>query len=264
MTHFLKYFVNLFLKIINSWRFSILVIWLFSFNFSIANATKQIQEVNYFSSFRASETNVRSGPGQNYPIKFTYKVKGIPVRVVSEYDNWNEVEDYEGQTGWVMQSLLTKKRMLMIYSKKPTVEMRKKNNLDAHLVYRLENFVIGEFIKCEEQWCAIKVNGKKGWVEKADVFGVESNRIILQNKPNINLTEDQKNDSIEKNSLNSKTVLTKQDSSQSPNIDNPENSSNNLPNKKEIRQEKNSTNNKSDSSKTSVINGNQNKSNKKN
>ena len=83
-------------------------------------------------------------------------------------------------------------------------------------------------------------------------------------KPNLNLTEDQKNDQIEKNSLNSKAVLTKQDSSQSPNIDNPENSSNALPNKKEIRQEKNSTNNKNDSSKTSVINGNQNKSNRKN
>lgn len=153
---------------------SLLLAILSFITFSSALATKQIQEVNYFSSLRANETNVRSGPGQNYPIKFTYKVKGVPVRVISEYDNWNEIEDYDGHTGWVTQSLLTKKRTLMVYSKKPTVEMRRKKGLEAHLIYRLENFVIGEYVKCEDDWCIIKINGKKGWVEKADIFGVES------------------------------------------------------------------------------------------
>lgn len=185
-----------------------------------AFSARQIQEVNYFSSLRASETNVRSGPGQNYPVKYTYKVKGIPVRVISEYDNWNEIEDYEGKTGWVTQSLITKKRTLMVYSKKPTVEMRKKNKIDSHLVFRLENFVIGDYLKCEEEWCAIKINGKKGWVEKNDVFGVDSKKPQLvdqqqspQNQEQIkttqnpslsstsNLTNEEKKDESNKNLL---------------------------------------------------------------
>lgn len=139
-------------------------------------SAKQIQQVNYFSSLRASETNVRSGPGQNYPIKFIYKLKGIPVRVISEYDNWYEIEDYDGQTGWITQSLVTKKRTLMVYSKKPSIEMRRKPKIDSHLVFRLENFVIAEYLKCQEQFCAVKINGKKGWVEKNDVFGIDSER----------------------------------------------------------------------------------------
>jgi SH3-like domain-containing protein len=36
-------------------------------------ATQQIQEVDYFASLRSNETNIRSGPGSNYPIKFDEK-----------------------------------------------------------------------------------------------------------------------------------------------------------------------------------------------
>ena len=244
MLQYHKNFEKFSLKKINFYKFLILILLTLITTLSSAFATKQIQEVNYFSSFRASETNVRSGPGQNYPIKYTYKVKGIPVRVISEYDNWNEIEDYEGQTGWVMQSLLTKKRMLMIYSKKPTVEMRRKNNLEAHLIFRLENFVIGEYLKCDEQWCAIKINGKKGWVEKSDVFGVDSprpsnielpnnaeikNEEIIKNQENlkqapnqqivrsdsVNKLEVKKEQNLEKNLANKKLAIGKNDSNKS-------------------------------------------------
>lgn len=155
---------QLYLFNIKKYFFYAILLNLFFINNSFS--AKQIQQVNYFSSLRANETNVRSGPGQNYPIKFIYKLKGIPVKVISEYDNWNEIEDYDGQTGWITQSLVTKKRTLMVYSKKPSIEMRKKPKIDSRLVYRLENFVIAEYLKCEEQFCAIKINGKKGWVEK--------------------------------------------------------------------------------------------------
>lgn len=152
--------------------FSILLL-IFLFSTTPVHATQKIQEVNYYSSFRAAETNVRAGPGQNYPIKFSYKLKGIPVRVISEYDNWNEVEDYEKQTGWVSQSLLTKKRTLMVLITKDFTNMYSKNSEKSRVLFHLENYVIGEYLKCVENWCGIKINGKKGWVKKADVFGAD-------------------------------------------------------------------------------------------
>lgn len=136
-------------------------------------AAQKIQEVNYFASLRASETNVRAGPGQNYPIKFTFKLRAIPVRVISEYDNWNEIEDFDGQSGWVTQSLLTKKRTLMVRITKSFTNMHSKNNEKSRIIFRLENNVIGDYLKCVEDWCGIKVNGKKGWVAKGDLFGVD-------------------------------------------------------------------------------------------
>lgn len=138
-----------------------------------ALASRTITEVNYFASLRSADTNVRAGPGQNYPIKFTFKLRGLPVRVISEYDNWNEIEDYEGQTGWVTQSLLTKKRTLMVRTAKSFVNMHSKNNEKSRIIFRLENNVLGDYSKCLEDWCGIKINGKKGWVQKADLFGVD-------------------------------------------------------------------------------------------
>lgn len=93
------------------------------------------------------------------------------MQVISEYDNWNEIKDYEGQSGWVMQSLLTKKRTLIIRTTKSFVNLQKKNNEKSRVLYRLENNVIGDYLKCVEGWCALEVSGKKGWVKEEEVFG---------------------------------------------------------------------------------------------
>lgn len=134
-------------------------------------AARQIAEVDYFVSLRSNDTNIRSGPGQNYPVKFSFKLRGLPLRVIREYDNWNEVEDYEGQAGWVSKALLTKKRTLMVRTSKNFVNMHSKNNEKSRIIFRLEDKVIGKYLKCLDQWCGIEVNGKKGWVSKASLFG---------------------------------------------------------------------------------------------
>lgn len=152
--------------------FSLLFLSLVNYSLSAFSA-KQIEEVNYFSSLRSSETNVRSGPGQNYPIKYTFKLKGIPIRVVSEYDNWNEIEDYEGQKGWVTQTLITKRRTVMVFSKKKSVDMYTKNNEKSRTIFHIENFVIGDYISCIKEWCNVKFNDKKGWIKRSELYGVE-------------------------------------------------------------------------------------------
>lgn len=143
-----------------------------NFIISQACAEQKIVQTNYFASLRAAETNVRSGPGPNYPIKFTFKLKAIPIRVINEYDNWSEIEDFDGQTGWVSQSLVTKKRTVMVRTSKSFINMHSKNNEKSRILYHLENNVIGDYIKCSENWCAIKVNNKKGWVQKSELYGV--------------------------------------------------------------------------------------------
>lgn len=134
---------------------------------------REVEQRNYYAALRSAETNVRAGPGQQYPIKFTFKARGVPVRVVSEYDNWNEIEDYEGQTGWVSQNLLTKKRTLMVLTNKEFINMHSKNNEKSRVLFHLENYVVGEYIKCIDEWCGVEVNDKKGWVKKSEVYGEE-------------------------------------------------------------------------------------------
>ena len=137
-------------------------------------AEKQIvSEVNYFGSIRASEANVRSGPGGNYPIKFSFRYRSMPVKVVSEYDNWNEIEDFSGERGWISQSLISKKRSLMVVTKKKFITLYSKNDERSPALLYLENFVLGQYQGCVENWCQMKVENKKGWVKKDEVFGDE-------------------------------------------------------------------------------------------
>ncbi len=134
-------------------------------------------EKNYFASFRAAETNVRSGPGSQYPIKYTFKLRGLPVKVISEYDNWCEIKDYEGDTGWVNQNLLTKKRTVLVKTAKTFINLTNKPSSKSKTILRLENHVVADFIKCHLEYCGVKVVGKKGWVEKKEIWGVDENDI---------------------------------------------------------------------------------------
>ncbi len=137
-------------------------------------------EQNYFASLRSNETNVRAGPGSQYPIKFTFKLRGLPVKVISEYDNWDEIKDYEGDTGWVNQNLVTKKRTTIVRTAKSFVNLYSKPTEKSKAMLRLENNVVGDFIKCNVEYCGIKVVGKKGWISKKEIWGVDENDIPKQ------------------------------------------------------------------------------------
>ena len=154
-------------------KFFVFLMLFFNFYNKIAFANATIQEVKYFASLRASETNVRSGPGHEYPIKFTFQNKNIPVLVVSEYDNWLEIQDYQNEKGWVSQSLITKKRYLMVVNATQNIAMYKKHNPNSKILFMLENFVIGEYQKCHETMCLINVNNREGWVKKENLYGFD-------------------------------------------------------------------------------------------
>lgn len=147
---------------------------LFNISWIIIAINSQIAHANtpYFASLRSSETNVRAGPSLNYPIKFTYMIKSIPVKVIKDYQNWSEIEDYEGQTGWISKGLITKKRTVMVDISKSSINMYKKNKDNSEVILKLENSVIADYIQCIKNWCAIEIEDQKGWVEKKYLFGV--------------------------------------------------------------------------------------------
>ncbi len=69
-----------------------------------------------FVSLKGSKANLRTGPGRNFPIEWVYQNKGLPLKVVAEYDKWYKVEDSEGSKGWMHRTLFSGKRMAQIRS----------------------------------------------------------------------------------------------------------------------------------------------------
>lgn len=68
----------------------------------------------HYASLRANKVNLRAGPGQRFPILWVYFRRGMPVRVLRDFDVWRYVEFPDKEKGWVMQTMLSAKRTFWI------------------------------------------------------------------------------------------------------------------------------------------------------
>ena len=65
-------------------------------------------ENNYFLSLKNKKVNVRYGPGFDYPIKYIYKKKFLPVKVIDKKENFRRIIDHKKNSGWIHISQLKK------------------------------------------------------------------------------------------------------------------------------------------------------------
>ena len=47
-----------------------------------------------FVTLRSDEVNVRTGPGERYPIEWVFTRKGMPVEILAEFDVWRKIRDW--------------------------------------------------------------------------------------------------------------------------------------------------------------------------
>ena len=128
-------------------------------------------KVPRFATMRAEEVNVRSGPGTRYPVEWVFQKKGMPVEVVSEFDSWRRIRDWQGAMGWVHQSMLVGKRSLIVTASDATIIGEPRAG--AEPVARLEQGVIGEILTCKEQgFCRVRIEGYRGYLARAAVWGL--------------------------------------------------------------------------------------------
>ena len=50
---------------------------------------------NYYLILKNNKVNVRYGPGFDYPIKFIYKKKNLPIRVIDKKENFRRTIDFK-------------------------------------------------------------------------------------------------------------------------------------------------------------------------
>jgi SH3-like domain-containing protein len=133
-------------------------------------AGAQGREVPYWASLRFDEVRMRVGPGRDYPIAWVYRREGLPVTVVRKREGWRLVRDHEGTQGWVASSQLTLKRGAMVRGQ-GNANLHAEPATDAAINWRAEPGVIGELRRCVDDWCAIDVAGRSGWVREARLWG---------------------------------------------------------------------------------------------
>lgn len=130
-----------------------------------------------FVSLSADEVNLRTGPNTKYPIKWILVKEGMPVEIIREFDEWREIRDMSGETGWVHKNLLSGMRMAIVTDQEPVI-LYKKADTDTRPVVKLEPGVQAQILKCNKTWCRIAAAGYKGWLKRDQIWGVYPNEEI--------------------------------------------------------------------------------------
>ncbi len=131
-----------------------------------------------FVSIRAKEINLRTGPGERYPIDWVIKAKGWPAQITAEFDNWRRVKLWDGTVGWAHRVMISKKRAVV------TVQdgaiLRRAPGNDAPPRAKVAANVHGELKKCDHNWCEVNFDGGQGWLPASALWGADGNDLKAQ------------------------------------------------------------------------------------
>ncbi len=68
------------------------------------------KEKNNFLSLKYNKVKVRHGPSLKHPVKFIYKKKNLPIKIIDSSDKFKKIIDLKNNSGWIHVSQLTKKK----------------------------------------------------------------------------------------------------------------------------------------------------------
>ena len=138
--------------------------------FLLINSSSVISEENdYFLSLKKNKVYVRYGPGKNYPIKYIYKKKFLPIKVIDKKDNFRKIIDHKKNSGWIHRIMLRKLNSLIILEDK--IVFKKSSKFSKPLA-KLEKGRLVIIKKCEINWCKIETGNYSGWIETKNVWGI--------------------------------------------------------------------------------------------
>jgi len=138
------------------------------FSIFILFYTSASSNENYFLMLKNSKVNVRIGPSLDYPVKFIYKKKYLPVKIIDKKENFRKVIDHKKNSGWIHISQLKKVNSIIVLSdtilfKKPTLNSKPVVNAESGRLFILE--------KCKKDWCEVKSQNYSGWIYIKNVWG---------------------------------------------------------------------------------------------
>tara|TARA_Y200000002_G_scaffold54245_1_gene39684 strand:- start:273 stop:716 length:444 start_codon:yes stop_codon:yes gene_type:complete len=141
-----------------------LILIIFFFNLNIL-----AEENDYFLMLKYNKVNVRYGPNKDDQIKFVYKKKYLPLKVIDRKENFRKIIDHKNNNGWIHISQLKSPKSLIVMENKT---LFKKNSIFSKPIIKLEKGKLVLIKKCKENWCKIKTNKITGWLRTENVWGI--------------------------------------------------------------------------------------------
>ena len=146
-------------------KFYIFLVILFTLNIFNTSADEKLN----FLSLKKNKVNVRQGPSFNYPIKFIYKKKYLPLIIVDKSDSWRKIKDYDNNLGWIHISQLSK--IKSVINIKNNAILYKKPTIYSKPIAKIESGRLFVIKKRRNNWCKVKSETYIGWVNKSNLWG---------------------------------------------------------------------------------------------
>ena len=124
-----------------------------------------------YVSLKFDKVNARGGPGDDYDLKWVYRVRGLPLQVVAETEEWRRVCDAQGSLSWVHRRTTDARRSVMRTQAQDLALHAAPDEASAETAT-----LVGHAIAAERSskgaWCHIAVGHARGWVRASEVWGV--------------------------------------------------------------------------------------------
>ena len=139
---------------------------------SPAAEAQQPRKTPYWASVAASEALMRTGPGKNFPAKWLYRRADLPIKVVKVMPSWRQVQDPDGETGWMLVNLLSDTRTGIVKGSENR-PLHEAPNGGSRVMYMAQPGVVGRLTSCSGDWCEFEAGGRRGHVMKSHIWGAE-------------------------------------------------------------------------------------------
>ena len=67
-----------------------------------------------FVMLKNSKVNVRYGPSFEYPIKYIYLKKNLPIKIIDKKENFRRIIDHKHNSGWIHTTQLKKSSSIIL------------------------------------------------------------------------------------------------------------------------------------------------------
>lgn len=116
----------------------------------------------------APVANIRSGPGTSHNVLWKVE-KYFPLRVIEKSGEWYHFEDFEGDKGWVHQSLVSK--ISAVVTKNDECNIRSGPGTSNKIIFTVEKGIPFKVLKRKGSWIHIEhADGDKGWIHKSLIW----------------------------------------------------------------------------------------------
>ncbi len=116
-----------------------------------------------YVSVKGDNVNVRTGAGTNYEVSMEL-FQGYPLKVVSTQGEWLKIVDFENDSGWIHQSLVTEGNTVIVNGNK-SVNMRAEPSTSSAIIATVDRGVVLTRLETQGKWLKLKHStGLIGWI----------------------------------------------------------------------------------------------------